>query len=367
MPKTYNLKTLLDLSFPDWCGELSVKADLGCLVLDKNFKVVFVNSTYQQFHCLFSISNIEAGKNVEPFSFSSLPQKFINQINTVISKKKKKVKLEIEYHVDKTMSFDVLLMNLCKPKDDVDGVCIVVKKNESKPTMPGFFPDDAFYKLLVNKSANVFQLADAGLHIIYSSEAVKDILGFTPKEIQGKNLIEFVHANDREKVRDWFFNVKRQSEKLLSLEYRIKNSLGHYIWIENNARNMLDNKDVRAIVMDLRNIQSKKVADDALSLVEQRLSLLLNNTDESFIVLNSRLRIITYNKAAQDLSPYFFKIPLQSDLSILDLIDEQENEEYVTLFEQVFSGNEIDKETTFTDEKGVRHVYNHKFRPLLHQ
>lgn len=193
------------------------------------------------------------------------------------------------------------------------------------------------------------------------------MLGFEPLALQGKNVMEFVHLEDRQEVKRFFLNLKKQPYAPLSLEYRIKNSKGEFIWIESNARNRLATADVRCIVMDFRNIQAKKTADHALLQVEQRLSLLLNNTEESFIVLNSRLRIITYNKAAQEQSPYFFKNPLQSGISFLDLVNKEEREEYVNVFEEVFQGKEIIKETYFNNLAEAGPVYSHKFRPLLNQ
>jgi PAS domain S-box-containing protein len=231
--------------------------------------------------------------------------------------------------------------------------------------MPKIKIDENFYKLLIDDSTSVYQLADAALVYTYSSNAIENILGYKPAELRGQNAIELVHPDDREHVRDWLIDVRRFPEKLLTHEYRVKNKKGEYIWVENNAKNLLHNESIKAIVMNCRNVQAKKIADQALVQAEQRLSLLLNNTAESFIILNSRLRIITYNKAAQDLSPFFFSQELQSGLSVLDLIDKEEIPEYIALFEDIFQGKEIEKESKFVDAKNRLHIYSHTFRPLF--
>jgi PAS domain S-box-containing protein len=231
--------------------------------------------------------------------------------------------------------------------------------------MPTIAENEEFFKLLVNTSTSVYQLTDAALVFTYTSSSVQDILGYTPAEMIGKNAIELVHPDDKEHVRDWLINIRRQPEKLLTAEYRARTKQGKYIWVENNARNMFANAGIRSIVMNFRNIQAKKVADDALINAEQRLSLLLNNTEESFILLNSRLRIVTYNKAAQERSPFFYNTELQSGLSVLDLISRDEIPGYIELFEQVFKGKEIERESKFVDAQKALHIYSHTFRPLL--
>jgi PAS domain S-box-containing protein len=226
---------------------------------------------------------------------------------------------------------------------------------------------EEFFKLLVESSAAVFQLADSNFIIDFSSNAIENVLGYSSNELLGKKVLDMVHPDDREQVRDWFINIRSKPEKLHKLEYRLKNKKGEWIWIENNARNMLNNETIKAIVMNYRDIQSKKIADHALTQAEQRLSLLLNNTEQSFIILNSRLRIVTYNRAAQDHSPFFFTQELQSGISVLELVSKEETSTYIALLEQVFDGNEIERETKFIDANNRVHIFSHTYRPLFDQ
>lgn len=231
--------------------------------------------------------------------------------------------------------------------------------------MSVFTKSEEFFKLLIENSTSAFQLVDAGLIITYSNTAIESVVGLSPKELVGKKLLDMIHPDDREQVRDSFISVRNKPEKLQVMEYRLKNNQDEWVWVENTAKNMLNNGTLKAIVMTYRNVQSKKVADQALIQAEQRLSLLLNNTEESFIILNSRLRILTYNRAAQEHSPYFFNHELQSGLSLLDLINKEEISAYISLFEQVFHGNELEKETRFVDADNQLHIYSHTFRPLF--
>ncbi|MGI8634679.1 MAG: PAS domain-containing sensor histidine kinase, partial [Segetibacter sp.] len=239
------------------------------------------------------------------------------------------------------------------------------RPSDNIPPHPAIAEKEDFFKLLVNNSSSVYLLTDAALIFTYSSAAVKDLLGYTPEEILGMNSVELVHPLDKEHVKNMLSASISEPNKTFVCEYRVRDKQGTYVWIENSVCNLLESSGINAIVMNIKNIQSKKFADEALMQAEQRLSLLLNNTAESFILLNSRLRIVTYNKAAQEQSPFFYGRPLQSAISVLDLINKDEIPDYLNLFEQVFKGQEIERESNFVDLKENAHIYSHTFRPIM--
>ena len=354
-----------NISFLSMTEKILNDSNVGYLIVDKTLEAIGVNSLYRQFQFLYNDILIEKGMLLKETDFYGLPESIYSNLLKVLDGHSQSIHLQIEH-----LGRNATSMNICiAPVNDADhnfeGVSITISKKETNNVSKNSVNSDSFYKLLIDTSSTVYQLADAALVYTFTSSAIEPILGYSTAEMIGKNAIELVHPDDKEIVRDWLIDIRRKPERLLTLEYRIRNKAGNYVWIENNARNMLNDESIKAVVMNFRNIQAKKVADNALIQSEQRLSLLLNNTEESFIILNSRLRILTYNKSAQDRSPYFYNNPLQSGLSVLDLIDSEEVPSYIEMFEQVFTGDEIERETLFTDEDGLEHVYSHIFRPLF--
>lgn len=348
---------------PKSLPSFQVQPGIGSLLLDTDYKVRLVNNDYVSFHQLFHISRPEPGIILDQAYFSTYPESFATIIDEVISGAANKNSLQIEYMGEEMLSFKIEVLAVNDSKSGFTGAHITVAKKDRKTSeKPNI---NSLYKHLVDTSTSVYQLADAALVYTYTCDSIYNTLGFLPAEMNGRNALELVHPDDKDLVRDWLINVRRHPGRLFTLEYRMRNKTGNYIWIENNARNMLNDDNVKGVVMNFRDIQSKKVADDALIHAEQRLSLLLNNTEESFIILNSRLRIVTYNKAAQDRSPFFYNKSLQSGLSVLDLIGREEIPDYIALFEQVFRGKEIERETKLTDDKGILHIYSHTYRPLF--
>ncbi len=224
---------------------------------------------------------------------------------------------------------------------------------------------EELFKALVVNSADVFQLTNSELKVSYVSGSVKNVLGYEITEIMGGHFFNLIHPDDKVSISSWLLSMIHNPGIARLLEVRIRNKKGDWIYIEINGRNMLGVANIDAIVMNYRDIQAKKIADNALAMAEQRMGLLLNNTKESFIIINSRLRVVTYNRAAQEHSPFFFTQELQSGMSLLDLVHADEVENIIETFEQVFDGLEAERETVFNEQDGGLHVYNHSYRPLF--
>ncbi len=352
-------------SFLRLTEKILTASNAGYLIVNSHLETIAVNFHYHHFQFLYNDVQIKVGQMLTASDFNALPESIYGNLLKVLAGHQESIHLQIEHMGRELISFKVSIAYLNDEANNFEGACITIVKKESASGRIVTANSDSLHKLLIDTSSTVYQLADAALVYTYTSNAIENILGYNAAEMVGKNAIELVHPDDKEIVRDWLIDIRRKPGKLLTLEYRIKNKAGVYIWIENNARNMLADEAIKTVVMNFRNIQAKKVADDALIQSEQRLSLLLNNTEESFIILNSRLRILTYNKSAQDRSPFFYNNPLQSGQSVLDLINHDEIASYIEMFEQVFTGEEIEKESYFNDAEGVIHVYSHIFRPLF--
>jgi PAS domain S-box-containing protein len=338
------------------------------LVIDNHFTVVSFNKNYEQFHAQYFTQKIEVGSNyinllketvlkdfyqgLKRFSDNYQVQQFSCNIKNVIN--------------DENYWFDFELHPLKNSEGNCIGIGIGIFDSTSRhQSIHQLKKSEELFKALVVNSTDAFQLTNEELKVEYVSDSVINVIGYTKEELEGTHFFNLVHPDDAVTISTWLHWLIHHPSIVKSVEVRIKNKLGNWIFIEINGNNMLQVDKIGAIVMNYRDIQAKKIADNALALAEQRMGLLLNNTKESFIIVNSRLRVVTYNRAAQEHSPFFFSQELQSGISLLDLIREGDIEDIIYTFEQVFDGVETERETSYTDDHDVLHVYNHSFRPLF--
>ncbi len=341
-------------------------ADGSFLVLDKNFRILSFNDSYQKFHVSQNETQLVQNNLLTDFVAGIQREELISILERVLRGEVVRFNRKYANGSGQHTWYNFSYQPLKSLSGDTFGIALgVCDTTETIEHQEKLRQSEDLFKTLIQNSTDAFQLCNEDFELIFISSTIKNILGFDAGELVGKNGMDLVHPDERDNLKEWFKKVKLHQEKLFSIEYRVKNKDGRWIWIENYGSNLLDNPNVQAVVMNLRNIQSKKIADFALIQAEQRLSLLLNNTDESFIILNSRLRIVAYNRAAQQHSPYFYTKELQSGVSVLDLLEVVEIETMINLFERVFEGEQEEKETSFIDQDNVQHIFSHIYRPLF--
>jgi PAS domain S-box-containing protein len=338
----------------------------GFMVLDSDGKVILFNQKFEEFVKICSAKNIQQFDHFVSF-LNDAPNLFA-LADAVRRSYKNGASHKFSFSVpcDKMHRrwFDAEVHPL-KNNERVVGLGIgIFETTEKKEAEETIKKSEALFKALVQNSTDVFVLSDEQFEFKYVSDAVHQVLGYEPSDLVGKPGIELVHPDDRAGVEHWFKKLLQQPGQISVTEFRVKNGRGAWIYSESFGQNLLNDPHVASIVISWRNVHAKKIADLALIQAEQRLTQLLNNTKESFIILNNRLRIAAYNKAAQESSPYFLKNELQSGFSILDLVKSNEIAEYIEMFEGVMEGNERERDTTFIDNQGKLHIYKHIYRRM---
>ncbi len=101
----------------------------------------------------------------------------------------------------------------------------------------------------------------------YISPSVRKILGYKPQNMLEKNIFDFVHPDDLEKVKSSMQEAVYTpslsgTEYISEVEYRHKTSSGGYIWIETTGKPIFDHeKGLKGFVFSSRNINDRKHAE----------------------------------------------------------------------------------------------------------
>ena len=126
------------------------------------------------------------------------------------------------------------------------------------------------YRTLVEHTYDLISEAGIDGRFLYLSANHKEILGYEPEELEGKNIFENIHPDDIEPV-------KREFQRIMKtfasghVEFRIKHKNGQWRWIESSGKPFkTSDGEVRAVIAS-RDITEKKIAEEAL---KESLSLL---------------------------------------------------------------------------------------------
>ena len=127
------------------------------------------------------------------------------------------------------------------------------------------------FRALIEYGHDIISLLDENLKPYYRTPSAERITGYTSEERSRTSGSEHVHPDDAEKVRKSFEEVKANPGKKINLRFRFRHKDGHYMWLESTQTNLLNDPDVGAIVVNMREVTERYKAEEALE--KNRLSL----------------------------------------------------------------------------------------------
>lgn len=127
------------------------------------------------------------------------------------------------------------------------------------------------YQTLVENLSEIVYTLDDKANITYVSKSVKALAGYDPKEIIGRNFLEFVHPEDMEGRMDQYQKIISGVDE--SSEYRFMDKQGRSLWIKTCARPVMEKGKVTGIQGVLTNISELKEAEARIRQLEKAESL----------------------------------------------------------------------------------------------
>ncbi len=121
------------------------------------------------------------------------------------------------------------------------------------------------YQLITENSTDLITKHTPDGIITYASPVSESVLGFTHTALVGHSLLEFVHPEDYEVVRD-AFGVAAQDKSLPTVIYRARHIDQHYVWFESTLRLMKDasGEATTKILCISRDISDRKRMEERL-------------------------------------------------------------------------------------------------------
>lgn len=149
-------------------------------------------------------------------------------------------------------------------KDDIE------KRSELNLKM-----SDKLFRTLIEKSTDAIQIVSPEGDILYTSESIKNVLGYSPEELKGLGIAPFLHPDDLPYFMENFQSLLKTPGGQIQLQYRVKHKNGSWAWLETIGVNHLHTPTINALVGNFRNITDRKIAEEKLKENEARLSLAL--------------------------------------------------------------------------------------------
>ncbi|HET9472773.1 MAG TPA: PAS domain S-box protein, partial [Steroidobacteraceae bacterium] len=128
-------------------------------------------------------------------------------------------------------------------------------------------------RALTEHALEFVTVQDASGVFTYVNDAMARELGYLPRELLGRNAVDFLHPDDIPAMRERFRGIlasKAADTELNRFEYRFRHRDGRWCWLESVAVNALGNSAVLGVIAHSRDISRRKSDEHDLSLNHAR-------------------------------------------------------------------------------------------------
>jgi len=140
-------------------------------------------------------------------------------------------------------------------------------------------------------------LIDANLNIAYVSPSVTCLLGVLPEELIGHPSALVIHSDDMGVVINAQHYVMEHPGEPHTIQYRVRHKDGRWIDVESTGVNMLGNPVINGVLVTMRDVTGRKLAEEALRASEQRYRLLVESSPFCIHEIDLEGRLQSMNRA----------------------------------------------------------------------
>jgi PAS domain S-box-containing protein len=164
------------------------------------------------------------------------------------------------------------------------------------------------FRSLIKHSSDAITVVNERFEVIFASDSLAAITGFSPEDVKGMTFADFAHPEDLEEVKAYFNDLLHSHAESKKIVYRSRRKDGVYIWVERVAVNWLADPLINGIVSNYRDVTDRRKYLEAIQA-----------SNVSLTKSNQELDRFVYS-VSHDL-----RAPLASVLGILNIIDAEKS------------------------------------------
>lgn len=119
------------------------------------------------------------------------------------------------------------------------------------------------FRSLVQHSTDITLVVDEQSAVSWVSPSIEPLVGYTPEELIGEPMLNYVHPDDLGMVLERFQALLPTPGVDTPAEFRVRHKNGSWIYLEAKAINLLSDPFVQGIVAHLRDVTARRSAEEA--------------------------------------------------------------------------------------------------------
>jgi PAS domain S-box-containing protein len=158
---------------------------------------------------------------------------------------------------------------------------------------------EKYFRTITENAIDILTILDEKGTVTYKSPSVKNVLGYEPNEMVGQSIFMHIHPDDLPRVQEGFQSVLTHPEMAVTLQFRCQHKDGSWRHLECIGQNRLADPDIRALVVNSRDVTDRWRAEEALRASEKQYRLLFQNNPNPMWVFDlETLAFLEVNTAA---------------------------------------------------------------------
>jgi diguanylate cyclase (GGDEF)-like protein/PAS domain S-box-containing protein len=176
---------------------------------------------------------------------------------------------------------------------------------------------ESFFLALAQRASDLVAVTDPEGQVVYASEALAELVGWSPEDLTDLGTSGHVHPDDLELASAAIAQVldKGDSE---AVTLRTRDSAGQWHWLEATGSNLLRTA-VGGVVWNFRDVDDRVRAEEALRASESRYRTIADNADEGLWVFEpDGTTVYANNRLAEILGLEAAEVTTRPILDLLD-------------------------------------------------
>ena len=138
---------------------------------------------------------------------------------------------------------------------------------------------ERWLRSLIQHAYDVMGVLEADGTVRYVSPAVRRMLGYSPEEVIGTEVFNYVHPDDFEKTLGALAETLKTPRILPAMEFRARCANGSWRHVEVVRSNRLNDPNIAGVVINVRDITERKKAEEELRSLQQEYEELVDSVE----------------------------------------------------------------------------------------
>jgi len=171
------------------------------------------------------------------------------------------------------------------------------------------------YRSLIETSSSGVAVADETGLLTMVNDRLCQIYGYSKDEVMGRQFLDFVHPDDRDKITNNFMEAVAKAQTLPAIEFRGVRKDGSTIWLFTSPSTLVIEGRLAGFSVIIQDITSLKQAEEALKESELRYRSLFHFNPAMTYALDRQGNFTRVNAAAVKMSGYTEEEALKMNIS----------------------------------------------------